>query len=73
MAKPIKVQAPDGCQSYLTAGKVYQVISCEPPPSDKLGYGFTILNDMGTESHCIERHCDHLNGNNWIIIETENN
>jgi len=69
--KPKKVQAPEGCASYLTAGKVYDVVSCDPYSSKQCGYGFIILNDYGNEIYCVERQCFRLNGGNWIIVETE--
>jgi hypothetical protein len=71
MKKPTKVQAPEGCQFYLTAGKVYDVVSFDPYSTEDHGYGFTIINDMGTESYCLELQCGHLNYGNWIIVETE--
>ena len=71
MKKPKKVQAPEGCQSYLTAGKVYDVVSCDQSASEEYGYGFSILTDMGTKAHCIERKCAHLNGCDWIVVESQ--
>jgi hypothetical protein len=71
MKKPKKVQAPEGCESFLTAGKVYDVVSCDRYPSEEYGYGFTIFSDMGNEIYCLERKCACLNDGNWIIIETE--
>jgi hypothetical protein len=71
MKKPTKVQAPEGCHPCLTAGKIYDVVCCDPSSSEDHGYGFTIINDMGSESYCLERKCGHLNYGNWIIVETE--
>jgi len=68
--KPKKVQAPQGCESYLTAGKVYDVVSCDPYSSKQCGYGFSILNDMGNKAHCLERKCGHLNGVDWIVVQS---
>jgi hypothetical protein len=70
--RPKRVQAPEGCASYLTAGKIYDVVgfwseNCGKP----LGYRFTILDDLGNKQMCLERICCHLNGKDWIIVETE--
>jgi hypothetical protein len=71
MKKPTKVQAPEGCESYLTAGKIYDVVSCDRYPYPQWGYGFYIINDMGTESACLQFECPHLNGGNWIIVDVK--
>lgn len=71
MRKPTKVQAPEQCQSYLTAGKVYDVVRCDKSASEQYGYGFTILNDMGNKNHCLERKCAHLNYADWIVVQSK--
>lgn len=70
--KPPKVVvAPEGCNSYLTAGKEYEVVRLWDEWDDKYGYGFVIKNDDGDERDCIENECSYLGRLNWIIKERE--
>jgi hypothetical protein len=71
MLKPTKVQAPEGCESFLTAGKIYDVVSCDPSSPEEDGYGFTIISDLGNEIYCLGRYCAHLKGKNWIIVDVK--
>ena len=71
MKKPKKVQAPEGCSIYLTPGKNYNVTGFWLDEATEDGYGFTINDDHIQELCCFEFCCAHLNGGNWIIIETE--
>jgi hypothetical protein len=71
MTKPTKVQAPEGCSSYLTAGRIYDIGGFWRTKSKISGrYGFRIVDDEGEEIHCREQACPHLNGGDWIIVET---
>ena len=69
--RPKRVKAPEGCESYLTAGKIYDVLGFWYDWEESFGYSFTILNDEGYIAECLEKNCDHLNGKDWIIVETE--
>jgi len=68
MLKPKKVQAPEGCESYLTAGKIYDVVNCYASES---GYFFNIIDDDGDTLICSGSQCPHLNGGNWIIVDVK--
>ena len=57
------VIAPEGCTSWLTPKKEYEVIglwgvSCN---------GFEILSDDGSIASCLLPYCSHSCFNNWII------
>jgi hypothetical protein len=71
MLKPKKVQAPEGCEQWITPRRVYDVTRCDDSGDEESGYGFFIVSDLGSEIYCLERHCAHLNGGDWVIIETE--
>jgi len=58
--KPTIAIPPQGCESYLTAGKEYPMLNY----SD--GY-FFIINDIKTKSYCRKNNCPHLNGLDWIL------
>jgi hypothetical protein len=62
------VKAPEGCETYLTAGKKYKVLWTNDENSAFYGYGFNIIEDNGNEILCLERNCSHLNGGNWIKV-----
>jgi hypothetical protein len=70
-ARPTKVQAPDGCESYLTPGKIYNVAGYWGRWTKKNGHTFHIILDDGDKSCFVEKKCLHLNGKNWIVIERE--
>jgi hypothetical protein len=70
MKKPTKVQAPEGCDEYLTAGKIYDVVGYWENQSKKLD-GFQIIDDEGDRLDCVATGCAFLNGGDWIIVETE--
>ena len=61
------VIAPEGCESYLTLGKKYEVFNVEALNNDV--YGFDIVNDKGVDTMCIihKLGCAHLKNNHWII------
>jgi len=68
MRTPKIVQAPEGCCSYLTAGKKYGTI--EALNSDgRFGCFFSIVDDRGDRLACLEKESGHLNGNDWIVVE----
>jgi hypothetical protein len=72
MKKPKKVQAPEGCDPHLTAGKIYDVTGFYiQEPSEENGYAFNIIDDLGRKVYTLERGSAHLNCGNWIVIETE--
>ena len=71
MKAPKIVQAPEGCEDYLTAGKNYNVTGLwRSNYSESLGFRFNIMCDDSMEIGCLENNCSHANGN-WIIIERE--
>jgi len=69
--KPKKVQAPEGCSNYLTPGKIYDVIGFWDEGTGQRGYRFSIVANNGYIANCTELGCVHLNGQDWIVIETE--
>jgi len=62
-----KVRAPKAIISdYLTPNKVYEVEkTIDYTPQN--GTSFHITNDNGVNIFCLERNCDHLNMQDWII------
>jgi hypothetical protein len=66
------VKAPEGCETYLTAGKKYKVLWTNDENSAYYGFGFNIIADNGNEILCLERNCSHLNGGNWIKVVPHN-
>jgi hypothetical protein len=70
--RPKRVQAPEGCADYLTAGKIYDVVGFFGNLwSESLGYGFKIKDDSDKILRCNEKQSVHLNDQDWIIVETE--
>jgi hypothetical protein len=69
--RPKRVQAPEGCADYITAGKIYDVVGFWGNWDETYGHGFQILHDNGGISDCSERMCAYLNDQDWIIVETE--
>lgn len=69
--KPKKVKAPEGCMSYLTGGKEYNVTGIWGEDSDIDGYGFYIVDDHGNIITTKEKISSHLGMQDWIITETE--
>ena len=61
----MKVIAPKGCVSYLTAGKEYEVFDVEECKGFK--YSFRIIDDDGDKLFCLLNNCCHLSGKNWIV------
>jgi len=62
------VKAPEGCETYLTAGKKYRVLWVDGYDSVFVGCGFSIITDNGTPIFTNERNSTHLNGGNWIKV-----
>lgn len=71
MKKPKKVQAPEVYSICLTPGKIYDVVGFWINGAGACGYRFKIMSDNNDELLCRENECSHLNGGNWIIVETE--
>lgn len=70
--KPPKVVvAPEGCATYFTEGKEYNVIKIWDAWDEWHGYGFWIYDDNGNKRRCIEMNSAQLNFGNWIIKERE--
>ena len=67
-APPKIVVAPEGCESYLTAGKEYDVFIHEYTGTQ---YYFEIIDDKGHVICCLENNDGHAGYNNWIIKERE--
>lgn len=68
---PKIVKAPEGCESYLTPGKEYEVLLHNNFMKKKSGYGFNIISDEGYEIFTSHKGSGHLNGQDWIIVERE--
>lgn len=66
--KPKKVKAPEGCCGVLRAGVEYDV--SEISYFGENGYYFTIISTP-VEVHARERNCPHLDGQDWIVTEYE--
>lgn len=65
MSKPEYVIAPEGCQSYLTPGKRYEVSNfCA---NDAYRGTINIAADNGSDIFCLLEKCPHLNNGDWII------
>jgi len=62
------VKAPEGCETYLTAGKKYEVLYTDGRYLSKYGFEFHIKNDYGSKILCRESNCFHLNGGDWIKV-----
>lgn len=69
--KPKIVKAPEGCASYLTAGKEYPVTGIWQSWHEKTGYCFHINDDRGYKLFCKEKSSSHIDYGNWIIVEYE--
>ena len=57
------VIAPEGCESYFTAGKKYEIV--------ERAYGdlaFRIKSDSGMLDTCKWTNCGHLRRGDWIIV-----
>jgi len=54
---------PEGCASYLTAGKRYEVLR------EETIRGFYITDNDGDELCCLWDHCGHLDGGDWTREE----
>ena len=68
MRTPKIVQAPEGCCSYLTAGKNYNTIIVQ---ADDGAFGclFSIIDDSQEKIITAQKASGHLNGGDWIIVE----
>lgn len=57
---------PRGCRASLTPGKEYSILRF------KDGGFFEIIDDDGFHlQFCKEKNCAHLNGRDWMILDTE--
>jgi len=54
---------PEGCASYLTAGKRYEVLR------EETIRGFYITDNDGDEIYCLWDGCGHLDGGDWTREE----
>jgi hypothetical protein len=66
----MKVIAPEGCETWLTAGKEYQVFDVEESDTIRKCY-FGIIADNTIKCNCFLINCAHLNGKDWIIKQEE--
>jgi hypothetical protein len=64
LKKGMFVIAPEGCQSWLTAGKAYQVVR-----DARMNTFFEIIDDRGDMINCIFPNDGHSRAN-WIIKES---
>lgn len=60
------VIAPEGCESYLTPWKSYEVLLIHVA-AGLFGDEFKIVNDNGDWSYCRQLKCLHLKGKDWLI------
>ncbi len=58
--KPTIAIPPEGCESYLTAGKKYQMTRI-------IDTGFNVIDDTGVRIFCSYTESAHLNGKDWIL------
>ena len=59
----MKVRIKSGeCPSYLTVGKVYEVIEFDK-------WGFSISDDNGDNRTCLFKLCGHLCTGSWEIVD----
>ena len=64
----MKVIAPEGCETWLTAGKEYEVFNVDIE-GEPYYFGFNIIDDEGDKIFCVLNNCDSLNGGNFTIKE----
>jgi len=69
MKAPKYVIAPEGCSSYLTPGKQYEVLDFRPDEAYG-GYFNAATDDLGIHSFRLGQ-CYHLNGGDWIIPDDD--
>lgn len=63
----MKVKTPkEGVRDYLTPGKVYDTFRVREK-------SFLIVDDEGDTIYCLFEHCQHLNLQDWIIVEENMN
>ena len=60
--KKVYALAPEGCKSWLTAGKVY-------PAQIESAYAFSAVADYGKSVSALWEGCAHLNGGDWQRLE----
>lgn len=69
--KPIKVVAPEGCESFFfTEGNEYKVHEAMYIGGRHVSV-FSLFDDNDEKSICFEMECGYLNGSNWIVTERE--
>ena len=61
------VIAPEGCETYLTAGKEYPIVDFWEKEHSFYGFRFNITDDEGDIMKCLEKVCSHLNNKDWIL------
>lgn len=59
--KPTIAIPPEGCESYLTAGKEYEIVEWRSSTA------FMIISDYGVSMYCSMKESEHLNGKDWIL------
>lgn len=60
--------APEGCNSYLIAGKEYLIIGYhDKSKQNRLQDYFYIKSENDVVQYCIPKLCGHLNGKDWIL------
>jgi uncharacterized Fe-S cluster protein YjdI len=65
LKKGMFVIAPEGCQSWLTAGKAYQVVR-----DARMDLFFEIIDDKGDEISCMLPSDNHVKNIPWIIQDS---
>jgi len=56
-------QVKDDKYSRIDPYKIYNAIVCN--------MDFEIINEVGHSVYCLQRQCNHLNGGDWEIIESD--
>lgn len=69
--KPKKVKAPEGCKPHIVSGKEYDILDIDPFVSAEHGHAFYIPTNETVPVFCLEKGCGHLNGQDWIVTEWE--
>lgn len=66
MEKFTYVIAPEGCESYFTPSKKYDIMEIS-----YVSNTFLLKDNNGENKHCRIAKCAHLNGKDWIIPEID--
>lgn len=65
MKTPKYAIAPEGCATYLTPNKKYEIYDYYP--IEKIGSSFRIIDDEDDELICVEIEDGHINFKDWTL------